>query len=135
MSNVLDDFKSNTLWAGWSIGLPHSNCTRNDDGSWSAWGADWTIDVNIIEFSPPNVIPTDAVQRSVAAGGEQLSGNGWAGAAESLVELDGDREVYRLAGTLAAPGTLMSCWVSYFRQEQHTFAHRLVSSIAHSVTT
>jgi len=52
MPTVLENPDLVKLWAGWSIKLPApASYDRNADGSWSAWGADWTIDVQIIEMS------------------------------------------------------------------------------------
>ena len=134
MSDMLA-LENTVLWDDWRIGLPLANQERNDDGSWSAWGEDWAVDVHIIEFSPKDVVPTDAVDRALASGGHRLTGDGWVGATELLVENDGQREVFRLAGTLAAPGTLMSCWVSYFRPDQQAFALSIIQSVAHSDAT
>jgi hypothetical protein len=63
--------------------------------------------------------------------GERISGNGWLGATETLIENDGNRDVYRLAGRLGANNTLMSCWVSYVRKEQQNFAQRLINAVNH----
>ena len=123
------------LWGGWTIGLPQANHTRNEDGSWSAWGEDWVVDVHIIEFSPSTLVPIDSVNRSLASGGARIAGKGWVGAMESLVESDAGKDVFRLAGTLAAPGSLMSCWVSFFRKDQHNFAQTLLQSAARSNAT
>jgi len=45
---------------------------------------------------------------------------------------DGDRDVYRLAGRLSATNTLMSCWVSYVRNDQEDFARQLINAVNHN---
>jgi len=120
------------LWAGWSLTLPPSHHQRNNDGSWSAWGADWTIDVQIIEVggipdgktgSPNELLGT---KHEIA-----LSGTGWIGAAKRFTEMDAGREVFRLAGTLAAPKTVMLCWISYLHSNQQAFVESLLGGVAH----
>lgn len=120
------------LWAGWSLQLPPAYYQKNDDGSWSAWGADWTLDVQIIEVignamgtpvSPEDMLGVD---RSIS-----FRGAGWLGDVEHFEEVDNEQIVFRLAGSLAAENTLMSCWVSYFREEQLSFARELIEAVAH----
>jgi hypothetical protein len=121
------------LWGGWSIELPPSHYQRNDDGSWSAWGADWVVDIHIIETSGAKDGKPVSAERMLGESHacDQASGNGWIGTSETLIEKDGDRDVYRLAGRLGAENTLMSCWISYIREDQHAFAQRLMSAVAH----
>lgn len=119
------------LWGGWSIVIPRSMQQRNKDGSWSAWGIDWSIDVQIIEATPPGSRQADQVPR-VDADGETLSGQGWTGKVKQLVEDDKGRAVFRYAATMAATGTVMLCWVSYFDKQQVEFAHSIVASAAHA---
>jgi hypothetical protein len=123
------------LWGGWSIVLPASQYQRNDDGSWSAWGEDWAVDIHIIEVSGDNqgepVSGEQFLAKTETVRGERLSGNGWIGATETLIEKDGSRDVYRLAGRLGAKNTLMSCWVSYVREEQQNFAQQLINAVNH----
>jgi hypothetical protein len=125
------------LWGGWSIVLPASHYKRNDDGSWSAWGEDWAVDIHIIEVAGDSKgKPVSAEQflgKTETVPGERLSGNGWTGTAKILIEKEDGRDVYRLAGRLGAKNTLMSCWVSYVREEQQTFAQQLVSAVSHRV--
>jgi hypothetical protein len=124
------------LWGGWSIELPVSNQQRNEDGSWSAWGEDWTIDIHIIETAG------DSQGRPVSADrmlGDQdrdkrTSGNGWIAIIHTLIERDNNRDVYRLAGRLASENTLMSCWISYLRKDQRDFAEALMHAVSHKVT-
>ncbi len=118
------------LWGGWSIGIPRSMQQRNDDGSWSAWGTDWTIDVHIIEATAPSSRPADKVP-PIGSGGTALSGHGWTGLAKVLQEQDNGRPVFRYAATLSAPGTVMSCWISYFDEQRLDFARSTVSSVSH----
>ena len=123
------------LWGGWSIVLPASHYQRNENGSWSAWGEDWAVDIHIIEVSGDSKgEPVSAEQFLAKTGtvhGERILGNGWIGATETLIENDGTRDVYRLAGRLGAKNTLMSCWVSYVRKEQQNFAQRLINAVNH----
>jgi hypothetical protein len=123
-----------SLWGGWSIQLSASNHQLNGDGSWSAWGDDWAVDIHIIETAGDNnggPIPAEQMlgQRDR---GQRISGNGWIGTAETKIEKDGDRDVYRLAARLGATNTLMSCWVSYVRKDQEGFARQLISAVSHT---
>lgn len=133
MATLLENGGTVDLWGGWVVRLPPSHCERNDDGSWSAWGADWAVDVRIIEVggqangqsaSPEEMLGNE---RTVSA-----SGNGWVGSHEVLHETDNGRDVYRLAANLAATKTVMSFWVSYFDLRQQPFAEELMRNIAHS---
>jgi hypothetical protein len=122
------------LWGGWNIDVPASQNQRNEDGSWSAWGDDWAVDIHIIETAgDKNGKPVSAEQMLGQIDSEQrLSGNGWIGTTRTLIEKDGDREVYRLAGRLGATNTLMSCWVSYVRNDQEDFARQLINAVNHN---
>lgn len=121
------------LWGGWAVRLPPAYHETIADGSWSAWGADWTIDVVIVEVGgKANGEPVSAEdmlgkQRSVNA-----SGNGWVGSVELLQEADNGRDVYRLAANLAAMNTSLSFWVSYFETHQRSFAEELLRNVAHA---
>src|SRR5215470_1574487 len=92
------------LWGGWSIVLPASHYQRNDDGSWSAWGEDWAVDIHIIEVAGDSEgKPVSAEQflgKTETVPGERLSGNGWTGTTRTLMEKEDGRNVYRLAGRL-----------------------------------
>jgi len=133
MANVAAGPAHVQLWGGWSIDLPASYYQRNDDGSWSAWGEDWAVDIHIIETSGnERGEPVSAEQLlGHVERGQRISGNGWVGATETLIENDGSRDVYRLAGRLGAKNTLMSCWVSYLRKEQWNFAQQLINAVSH----
>jgi hypothetical protein len=121
------------LWGGWSIELPASNYQRNDDGSWSAWGEDWAVDIHIIETSGNKRGEPASAEQMLGQidRGQRISGNGWIGMTETLIEKDGGLDVYRLAGRLGAKNTLMSCWVSYLRKEQQNFAQQLINAVNH----
>ena len=121
------------LWAGWSVNLPPSHYQRNEDGSWSAWGSDWVIDVHIIEIGGDSDSNPVSGERILGDREQQtkISGKGWVGYSEILVEKDGLNDVFRLAGTLGAKNTLMSCWVSYFSEQQLSFARALIDGVAH----
>ena len=122
-----------SLWAGWSIELPVSHYQRNEDGSWSAWGQDWTVDIHVIEISGDNRGMPVSGERIVgqADHGKPILGSGWTGTTELRVESDNGRDVYRLAGRLGAENTLMLCWVSYVREEQSVFAQELIGAVVH----
>ena len=131
MPELLERGGSINLWSEWSLTLPPSHYQRNDDGSWSAWGADWVVDVTIIDVGgDPDGKPVPA---EALLGGKQpnASGSGWIGHTEVLTEKDGDRDVFRLTASLASTNTLMSCCVSYLSQPQHGLANALVQSVAH----
>jgi len=120
------------LWGGWNIDVPTSQHQRNEDGSWSAWGEDWAVDIHIIETAgDASGEPVPAERTLGQVDGEHLSGNGWIGTRRTIIEKDGDRDVYRLAGRLSATNTLMSCWVSYVRPDQEDFARQLISAVSH----
>jgi hypothetical protein len=121
------------LWGGWSIELPASHYQRNEDGSWSAWGEGWAVDIHIIETSGNERGEPASAEQMLGQidRGQRISGNGWIGMTETLVEKDGGRDVYRLAGRLGAKNTLMSCWVSYLRKEHQHFAQQLIGAVDH----
>lgn len=124
------------LWAGWSIALPEAYFERTPDGAWTAWGEDWTIDVQIMEIGGTihgNDITADQLYE-MQPGTEKVSGSGWIGSADVFVEPDAGRDVYRTAGRLRARNTIMSCWVSYLQPHQRQFALDIVQSVAHRAT-
>ncbi|MBL0124128.1 MAG: hypothetical protein IPP88_15855 [Betaproteobacteria bacterium] len=132
MPTLLEHGGDVELWAGWTIGLPSSYHQRNSDGSWSCWGSDWAVDVHIIEIagdetgapvSPEKLLGIDRKINAVGAGG--------VGVTEVLKEIDSGREVFRLAGSLAAENTTMSCWVSYFTEQQLPFAEDFIRKVVH----
>jgi len=132
MPELLANGGNVTLWAGWSMTLPASHHQRNNDGSWSAWGADWAIDVQIIEVGGIPAGKTGFPEELLGPKREiTLTGIGWIGSTERFPEMDAGREVFRLAGTLAAPKTVMLCWVSYLRSNQQPFAESLLGGVAH----
>jgi len=133
MATFLENGGTVELWGGWSVNLPPAYHERNGDGSWSAWGADWAVDVHIIEVGGHS--NTQPVSPEVMLGKERavvVSGNGWVGSVESLEEMDNGRDVYRLAANLAGTNTSMSFWVSYFETHQQPFAEELMRNVAHS---
>lgn len=127
--------KSNrtALWGGWSIELPDCQKQRNEDGSWSAWGEDWTVDIHIIETSG-KVDGSSATKEdllSPESGKERVEGSDWIGSLEILKETDNNRPVFRLATKLCANNTFMSCWASYFRADQESVARTWIKSVEH----
>jgi hypothetical protein len=132
MPTLLAEGGKVNLWGGWSIVLPPSHHTRNDDGSWAAWGADWALDIQIIEVGAgPAGRIVDPVKMLGPDKPANAAGNGWIAFIQILTEQDSGKTVFRLAGSLAAPNTLMSCWVSFFTDEQRALAEQLINGIAH----
>jgi hypothetical protein len=123
-----------SLWGGWSITLPASRYQREKDGSWSAWGHDWAIDIHIIETAGDKDGSPVSAERILgdANGAKRIEGNGWTATFQRLVEKEDGRDVYRLAGRLGAENTLMVCWISYVRQEQGRFAEELMHAVSHN---
>lgn len=123
------------LWGGWSIILPASYHQQNEDGSWSAWGADWTVDVHIIEVGGDS--DGQPVRAEILLGVDfpiNVKGKNWVGSKELLIELDAmsGEEVKRLTGKLVAENTIMSCWVSYKSEESTAFAADLINGVIHT---
>lgn len=136
MPTLLENGGVVKLWAGWSVKLPASYHQRNEDGSWSAWGADWTVDATIIEAS--GIEPSEFKKPSCIAKPEpetKESGTGWAGTKRVFPESDGERRVFRLAATLSALETIMSFYVSYFSEEQSEFAESLLRGVVHRASS
>ena len=133
MPTLLANGSPVALWSGWALTLPAAYHQRNEDGSWSAWGADWAIDVQIIEVSGNAAgSPASAQDMLGAQRSASISGSGWVGASEILVESDSnDGKVHRLAAYLAAQNTLLSCWVSYRNEASLPLADRLVKGVSH----
>lgn len=131
MATLLENGGTVGLWGGWVVRLPPAYYERNADGSWSAWGSDWTIDITIIEVSGHKngqfVSPEEILGKEPA----DMSGNGWVGGVKFLQETDNERDVYRLAANLAATNTCMSLWVSYYEMHQQSFAEELMANVAH----
>jgi hypothetical protein len=133
MATLLENGGTVELWGGWVVRLPPAYHQRNDDGSWSAWGADWAVDVRIIEVGAQangqSASPEEMLGKERTV---NVSGNGWVGACAVLQEADNGRDVHRLAANLAATNTHMSFWVSYFEAHQQPFAEELMHNVAHS---
>lgn len=132
MATLLENGGTVELWGGWLVNIPHAHHERNGDGSWSAWGADWAVDVHIVEVGGDSngqpVSPDEMLGKGRVV---DVSGNGWVGSVENLQEIDNGRDVYRLAANLAATNTSMSFWVSYFEAHQQPFAEELMRNVAH----
>lgn len=116
------------LWGGWSVTLPPSYHERNPDGSWSSWGADWAVDVHIVEVGGnSNGEPVSAEQMLGHERTINSSGDGWVGEISLLSEMDSGRKVFRLAANLAAINSSFSFWVSYFEETQRPFLYTCIS--------
>lgn len=107
---------------------------RNEDGSWSAWGSDWSVDVQIIESTPPSSRPADQAV-PVSSDGTAISGQGWTGSVREFVEDDNGRQVFRHAATMVAPGAVMLCWISYLDKRQIDMVRSIAASVAYAGTT
>lgn len=133
MATLLENGGTVALWSGWAVRLPPAYHQRNDDGSWSAWGVDWAVDVHIIEVegqaNDQPASPEEMLRRERTV---NVTGNGWVGDCEILHEADHGRTVYRLAANLAATNTAISFWVSYSEARQQPFAEELMRNVAHS---
>ncbi|MES2318404.1 MAG: hypothetical protein V4631_13025 [Pseudomonadota bacterium] len=132
MSTLLEHGGQVDLWGGWKVRLPSSYYETNPDGSWSSWGEDWTLDVDIVEIagdSQGTPVPPEALLSQ--EGAINAKGEGWIGEVALNKEMDNSLEVFRLAARLAATNTC--CWitVSYFADHQHPFAEDLVRAISH----
>ena len=133
MATLLENGGTVELWGGWVVRLPPAYHERNDDGSWSAWGADWAVDVRIIEVGrQANGQPVSPEEMLGKERTVNVSGNGWVGDREVLHETDSGSDVYRLAANLAARNTAMSFWVSYFEAHQQPLAEELMRNVTHS---
>ncbi len=132
MATLLEDGGTIELWGGWVASLPPAYFETNGDRTWSAWGADWTMDVTIIEIDGPKngqlVSPEEMLEEKQTI---NARGNGWIGHIAHLKEFDNNRDVFRLAATLAARNTTMSCWISYFEPHQQSFAEELLGKVSH----
>lgn len=132
MATLLEHGGKIELWGGWSISLPPSYYERNPDGSWSSWGADWALDIQIIEVAgDSNGHPVPAEKMLGLDHAVNSSGLGWIGEVAILNEEDAGREVFRLSAALAAKNTLCSFWVSFFDETQRPFAEGLVQGVEH----
>jgi hypothetical protein len=132
MPTLLQNEGSVPLWAGWTLELPPCNYDCNADGSWSAWGSDWVIDITIIEVGGDStgqpVSPEKMLGPDIPA---TISGSGWIGASEIIIEEDQGRPVFRLTAWLAATNTMMSAWVSYFTEDKRELSERLIALVEH----
>lgn len=116
------------LWAGWSVELPACTAQRNPDGSWSAWGEDWALDVHIFEVG--GTVSADKLLGDVATGNRR-DGDSWIGTERLLVEQDNGRLAYRLMGEACATSTILQFCVSYLSTDRYEFARAVVAGIAH----
>jgi hypothetical protein len=123
------------LWSGWTLDLPPCNYDRNTDGSWSAWASDWVIDITIIEVGgdsngqsvrPENMLGSDRLAT--------ISGSGWIGTTEIVIEGDQERPTFRSTAWLAATNTMISASVSCFTEDKREFSERLIALVSHEST-
>lgn len=129
MAERVDGGTAVELWDGWSLALPNDClCERNADGSWSAWDAARTVDVQIVTVdATTHGWPMTA---DTMLGRQPNSrGAGWVGHVEELTEADERGEAFRLAIAAAAPNTLMSCWVAYRSGPDRQWANQVLATI------
>ncbi|WP_018152990.1 hypothetical protein [Leeia oryzae] len=119
-----------TLWAGWEVALPPCRHQQNDDESWSAWGRDWVLEVQIHEV--PQSVDAAHEWLDGYTGMMNTSGRGWQGQTGQQEGEDAGRKVYRLAGWLDAGYVTLACCLSYLDADQAEFASTLIGSITHS---
>jgi hypothetical protein len=83
MATLLESGGTVELSGGWVVRLPPAYYERNGGGSWSAWGADWAVDVHIIEVgghaNGQPVSPEEMLGKERAI---NVKGNGWVGGLE-----------------------------------------------------
>ncbi|MCH9021835.1 MAG: DUF3806 domain-containing protein [Planctomycetes bacterium] len=132
MAELLEEGGSVKLWSGWTINLPQSYNERNEDGSWSAWGNDWTIDVSIIDTEgDAHGNPISAEKMLGSFGTSPLEGDGWIGGSELRKENIDSQDVLQFVAKLAAQNTLMCCWITIFREDQLDFAKSIIGDVFH----
>ncbi|GJI88953.1 hypothetical protein RugamoR1_21160 [Rugamonas sp. R1(2021)] len=122
-----------SLWSRWSIDLPPACFERNEDGSWSAWGADWTLDVSIVDTSgDASGKPVSALQLLGAVDPlSEISGQGWIGAKSMFDETVDGKRIFRLSGKLCSENTVLLGMVSFFRTDQLEFADSILRKVRH----
>jgi hypothetical protein len=131
--NRLENGGEVPLWSGWRINLPPACFERNIDFSWSAWGADWTLDISIVDTSGDfDGKPVTASQLRGPVGTQsEIEGEGWIGLCSINDETQDGKRVYRLSAKLCALNTVMLCTVSFFCENQTRFADSLLAGIQH----
>ena len=119
------------LWSGWSIKLPRACFERNSDGSWVAWGQDWTVDVSIIDTSGDSdgndASPSQLLGSIDLA--EAISGAGWIGSRKLITEIDNGRQIFRIVTKLCGINSVALCWISYFDESKSDFANSLLNGV------
>ena len=119
------------LWDGWSIELP-SGCMseRNPDGSWSAWDAARVVDIHIVTVGGTQTGRPMTAEQMLGQPGE-LRGPGWIATRQLLEDRDDQGRLLRVAVTLAADNTLLSCWVSFRQDTDVAWADQVWQSARH----
>lgn len=122
------------LWSGWAIELPPACVERNMDSSWSAWGADWTLDISIVDTSGDSEgRPVTALQLRGPIGTlSEIEGKGWTGLCSIDDDLQEGRRVHRLSAKLCVTNSVLFCTVSFFEENQKDFARSLLTSVRHA---
>jgi hypothetical protein len=118
------------LGDGWSLTLPNDCLAeRNADGSWSAWDARRVVDVNILTATGDDGAPIDPFTMLGTAPNHRAPT--WVGTVDEVVDTDHEGLTHRLTIAAAAPGTLLSCWISYRDPADRDWAFAVGTSIEH----
>ena len=120
------------LGVGWCVTLPEAYRQQNSNGSWSAWGIDWSMDIDIMQRC-------DAVQEDFSWGSDAVeptgrsmaSGDGWIGSKTLLIESDGRRTVHGLTARLVASDSIASVAVCCLGRRRAEIAEELLHAVAH----
>lgn len=118
------------LGDGWRLSVPNvCLAERNPDGSWSAWDARHAIDVNILTASGDDEASIDPLTMLGAPPNHRAAT--WVGTIDDVVDTDHEGPAHRLTIAAAAPGTLLSCWISYRDPADRDWAVAVSTSITH----
>jgi hypothetical protein len=121
------------LWGGWALTLTGPcHVTTNPDGSWSAWDADHTVDVTIVEVGG-HQSGRDMGAEEMLGTAPTVSGTGWLGITELFSETDGDGATTRFMLTAAATNKFFSCTVSARGSvEMEQWSKPLIAELQHT---
>jgi hypothetical protein len=120
------------LWSGWKVELPGSRYELNPDKSWSAWGADWTFDITIIDTSgDASGDPVSAEQlRGPVGSSNEIVGEGWVGLFDLNDEIREGQKVHVLSAKLCSVNSVLLGTVSFFDVEKTDFARNLLGRVS-----
>lgn len=117
------------LWDGWRPSAPNACMVEpNAGGSWSAWDALHTIDVQIATTTGAR--DGRSVDAATMLGRSPTThGPGWIGSVEELSEADDNGLAWRYAITAAADTTLLSRWVASRDRTERAWGERVLTGI------